>query len=484
MLLDKRADCPEVIQWDSAEAEIIWTYCVEFFRRFGDAPGYTSMYEHFVTIKEVTVLDRLEQLAAGPSIRSVGDALVRFENYLTSRTQKMVQEAFLTGSHILTRGMEVKKGRNTIRVQGPSAAVEHINSVARTALAPLDRRRFDLGSLAQDVLDQHDAEGTIGALTGFDAIDKATGGIQPGALWLVAGFAKHGKSTFSLNVAYNAATFHGIDVVYSSLEMPVQQVSRYLLAIHQLHRKFVDVRPQYGIGTFIPADDILHHRVEGRAREFLGIVAEDLRNRPGGEGRIMVLPPTGKATVSSVFAQADAVKQECENLGLLVVDYAQMLQSGHWTDNDTQNQREIVRDLKLGAMDFDRGKGIPVLTPWQINRDGFQEAVKRRAKTPAKVYDPTALSRSSEAERSADLVLATWIDDDLRYRERIHIECVLSREVEFPSHEYPIWWNAHRIACWQPEPDVSPKGTGASPKGGAIVMSTPTDRGAADLLDG
>ena len=100
--------------------------------------------------------------------------------------------------------------------------------------------------------------------------------------------------------------------------------------------------------------------------------------------------------------------------------------------NTTEKLNEVIRDLKRLAMSFNRGMGIAVVGLFQISREGYRSAEKNGGR-----YNLTHLSYANEAERSADIVTSTWIDDELRKLDMAIFQCLKSRDQK-PFDRVPV----------------------------------------------
>ena len=81
-----------------------------------------------------------------------------------------------------------------------------------------------------------------------------------------------------------------------------------------------------------------------------------------------------------------------------------------------QNLNNIIKALKRLCLTFNNGKGVRILSPFQVNRDGYKDA---RANDG--IYLATALSNAHEAERSADVIITLYISDEDRSNGMIKI---------------------------------------------------------------
>ncbi len=121
---------------------------------------------------------------------------------------------------------------------------------------------------------------------------------------------------------------------------------------------------------------------------------------------------------------------------MIFVDHAGLVSSRKWVQSTTDRQNEVIRDAKKMALGFNRGEGIPVVVLFQINRQGFAQANKLKEKGGTPRYDLTSLSYANEAERSADVVTASWLDIDLSNRNRVQFQCLKSRDMK----PFEIFW--------------------------------------------
>lgn len=233
----------------------------------------------------------------------------------------------------------------------------------------------------------------------------------PGNRSFVAdGFVTH-NSTFALNWAYNQAIYLSHDSLFFSLEMPYIQVRRMLVAMHSYHAKFKSIRYKLGLQKTPNANlgldyslirDAKLKEASPAAREFLfKYVIPDLKNPANGYGKIRIEvadPDKSDFTVADMRQRAELIYAK-RPFSMIIVDHAGLMAPRKWVSSTTDRLNEILRDLKRTAMAFNRGTGIAVVVLFQINRDGYKTALKRKEKTGQASYDLTALSYANEAER-------------------------------------------------------------------------------------
>jgi intein/homing endonuclease len=230
----------------------------------------------------------------------------------------------------------------------------------------------------------------------------------PGNRSFVAeGFVTH-NSTFALNWAYNQAILLNYDSLIFSLEMPYAQVRRQIVAMHSYHEKFREIRHKLGIqqspvaSVGLPYEKIRDAELDPNARKFLfDHVIPDLKDPSNGYGKIRIEvadPEKSDFSVADLRQRAELLYSK-HPFSLVVVDHAGLMAPRKWVSSTTERLNEVLRDLKRMAMGFNRGLGIAVVALFQISREGYKTALKRKEKTGQAGYDLTALSYANEAER-------------------------------------------------------------------------------------
>lgn len=246
-----------------------------------------------------------------------------------------------------------------------------------------------------------------GVPTGFYELDRLTGGLQPSNLIVVGGRTSMGKTSFALNVTRHAALREEVGVLIFSLEMSKAEVAERLL----LSEAEVE-STKYRVG-----------KVGDREMERIVKAAELLSNAP------IFIDDTGDITLLEMRTIGRQMKAK-ENIGLMVVDYIQLLymgkSEGRRYESRAQEVSKIARDLKVIAMDL----GIPVIAVSQLKRQGQKK--------------PTLedLKESGGIEQSADLVILIYrpeVDDpnpDLRGIADIN----LAKHRNGQTGDFKVYW--------------------------------------------
>ena len=423
--------------FDDPADNAIWDFVKNFIQQHHHAPEIGTIKAHFDRTNQVQVSDRLEEVAIAKPKLSSGD----FEFYLNSkvedRKKKLVASYLQEASEILAKGVEIKNkdGEKQILV-GPHAAIEFLMDKSHDILTPVTGSKIsgEVTSDAQDFLEEYqrvklDPLAGIGQFTGLQPIDTALSGAKRNELWVHAAFTGHMKTTTMLNWAYNQAVHYGYDSLMFSLEMPYHQVRRILYAMHSRHSKFKYVHAPLDYGKI--RDGLLAPDEE----DFLATVAHDFNNSGYGKIFIEVFDPNKlDFTVSDLKHRAETIYARTP-FRLLFVDHGGLVSAKKWVPSTTERLNEVIRDLKKVAMTFNKGMGMAVVMLFQMSREAYKGGRKARGLDGGNqgarsnhVYNLTGSSYPSEAERSADIVTTTWVDEELQANNQVLYQCLKSRD--------------------------------------------------------
>ncbi|MCF6236877.1 MAG: replicative DNA helicase [Gammaproteobacteria bacterium] len=226
-----------------------------------------------------------------------------------------------------------------------------------------------------DLLFQQDNPIT-GISSGFADFDEMTSGLQPSDLVIVAGRPSMGKTTFAVNLAENAAIKHNIPVAIFSMEMPGEQLAMRMMS--SLGR--ID---QHKIRSGKLEDDDWP-----RLTSAVGMLAEVP----------IFIDDSPALTPTELRAKARRLKRE-HNLGMIVIDYLQLMQVNGKSDNRTAEISEISRSLKGLAKELN----VPVIALSQLNRSLEQRPNKRPIMSD--------LRESGAIEQDADVIVFIYRDE-------------------------------------------------------------------------
>ncbi len=231
----------------------------------------------------------------------------------------------------------------------------------------------------------HSGEGRLrGVSTGFNDLDNLLGGLQKSDLIVLAARPSLGKTSLALDIAKNVALKENLPVGFFSIEMSQEQVVDRLIA----GQASVDL---WRLRTGRLTD-------EGEDNDFVRIrdAMETLSQIP------LYIDDVASPTVMQIRAMARRLQAEHGGLGLVVVDYLQLIRGQERTESRVQEVSEISRSLKAMAKELD----VPVLAISQMSR-----AVELRADAMPKLSD---LRESGALEQDADVVMFIYREDKVR----------------------------------------------------------------------
>jgi replicative DNA helicase len=220
-------------------------------------------------------------------------------------------------------------------------------------------------------------EPLTGLSTGFSDFDEMTSGLQPSDLIIVAGRPSMGKTTFAMNIAEHVAIKSGQAVAVFSMEMPGDALAMRMMS--SLGR--ID---QLRVRTGKLEDDEWP-----RLSSAVSMLAETR----------LFIDDTPALTPTEVRARARRLKREHKELGLIVLDYLQLMQAPGEGDNRTGEISAISRALKALAKELE----VPVIALSQLNRSLEQRTNKRPIMSD--------LRESGAIEQDADLIVFIYRDE-------------------------------------------------------------------------
>jgi len=247
----------------------------------------------------------------------------------------------------------------------------------------------DINQEAKQVLIdyQHATEDqNIGALTGFQNIDEATNGIQPGELWLTIGFTSEGKSKLSYNFAYNSCYIQGKNVVLGTNEATKTQVHLNMVIRHSHH-------PKFGRDFPLKYSDVKYGKLDVEGLQFLYEVLDDMKNC-SDYGSMFIFQMPARVTPDYIGEVARR-RLRANPIGLFVVDYL-----GLMTSRRRESRREELNDVLVHAKRIALEHNIPFLSPWQTSRQAYEKALTDGG------YTKYSLAETSMAERTSDVVIS------------------------------------------------------------------------------
>jgi len=339
-----------------------------------------------IPIDELTLLSRLE---SKKQLDQTGG--VDYLNELSQKTPvaenaefyaRIVREKGQLRDIILTAHEVAKRSQ-----EGSADNISDFISSATERLQSIDERtRLKSYTFLKEILASNfeelekiseSPEKVTGVPTGFTELDELTRGLQKGDLIILAARPSMGKTALAINMVLYAAAYAKIPSLIFSLEMPKEHIAMRLICSEA--------------------------KVNNRKLLVGDLEQEDWDKLMEGTTRMMEAPlliddrsAINPNYVRQVIRQA---KKELPELGLIVIDYVQLMQSNIRNSSREQEIAEISRSLKGIAKEF----SIPIVLLSQLNR-GLERRVEKRPMM-------SDLRESGALEQDADLILFIYRDE-------------------------------------------------------------------------
>lgn len=291
------------------------------------------------------------------------------------REQSILRKLVEAGTRIANMGYDAE-----------GAEVDDVVDSAQSEIFSVTERRnsedyLAIGDVMERTLSEIDVASSrdgslLGIPTGFRQLDELTGGFQAGQMIVIAARPAIGKSTLGLDIARAAAIGASKTSVIFSLEMSREEITKRMLSAEsgvKLNRLTK--------GPMGPND-----------WERLAHTAARVSKAP------LFIDDSPNMSLMEIRAKCRRLKQQ-HNLGLVVVDYLQLMSSGRKVESRQQEVSEFSRALKLLAKEIE----VPVIAISQLNRGPEQRQEKRPMLSD--------MRESGAIEQDADIVILLHRDD-------------------------------------------------------------------------
>ncbi len=376
---------------------------------------FISMFTLSKAVDFITVLEEVNRVSIFSDEASAKIYLVQLMEIVPSTANiveycEIVKDKYYRRRLIATANeiIEVTQNGDGTAMQFLDMAEQRIYDIRQgkdnTELIPIDRILLETYDRLQR-LTSEDKEQYLGLKSGFKRLDAMTGGLNKSDLILLAGRPGMGKSAFALNIATNVAKKYQKDVVLFNLEMSSEQlVSRIISSEAQ-----------------IPNEVLRTGMLSIEQWMQLAASAELLARTQ------IFLDDTPVISVTEIKAKLRRLK----NLGLVIIDYLQLMSSGERSENRVQEISKITRGLKIMAKELN----VPIMVLSQLSRQ-----VEQRPDHKPMLSD---LRESGSIEQDADVVL-------FLYREGYYnpesdnpflAKCILAKNRHGSTGEADIRWD-------------------------------------------
>ena len=273
-----------------------------------------------------------------------------------------------------------------------------------------------LESLLDETLNQLEArvergDEVTGTATGFLELDRLLAGLQPNNLIVVGARPAMGKTSFGLNIATHAAMETSAPVLFFSLEMSEYEISQRILCTEA--------------------------KVDSSRVRIGKLTDDDWTKISHAVGRLSSAPlwidDNPNTTVMEIRAKARRLKSRVGSIGMIVVDYLQLMSGRDRAENRQVEVSEISRSLKILARELE----CPVVALSQLSRNLEQRQDKRPMLSD--------LRESGSIEQDADVVMFLYRDEvyDVESPDQGMAEVLVAKHRSGPTGRVKLAWLKH-----------------------------------------
>lgn len=360
----------------------------EDFYRNDNSTIYEAISNVYAKGEPIDIITIKEELTSMGKFEAVGGieylALLPEKVPTTANVEKYVK---IVENKSLLRSL-IKTANELIELgYGQNEEIEEIMDGAEKKIFDIMQRKAQKGysSIKEILVDSfeelqelyNNKKHITGVASGFIDLDNKTAGLHKSELILIAARPAMGKTAFALNIATNAATQANTPVVVFSLEMSKEQCANRILCSQAM----------------VDSQKVTKGDINDEEWSKLAVASGELSESAG-----IFIDDTPGITVAEIRAKCRKLKLE-RNIGLIVIDYLQLIRGSGRTSSREQEIAEISRSLKILAKEID----VPVIALSQLSR-----SPEARTDHRPMLQD---LRESGSIEQDADIVMFIYRDD-------------------------------------------------------------------------
>ena len=264
-----------------------------------------------------------------------------------------------------------------------------------------------------------DRDKFAGIPTGFNYLDTVLTGLGRSDLIILAARPGMGKTSFALNIATRVAMQQKVPVAIFSLEMTKEQLTNRILSAE----------------AGIDSQAFRTGALRSEDWEYLALATEKLHDAP------IYMDDTSGITITEMKAKIRRVNQDPTrpNVGLIVIDYLQLMTTGQRSENRVQEISSITRNLKIMAKEMN----VPIIALSQLSR-----AVEKQGNNSSHRPQLSDLRDSGSIEQDADCVLFLYRDSyyasqnpDGAEVDADTAECIVAKNRHGETSTVPLGWD-------------------------------------------
>jgi replicative DNA helicase len=326
--------------------------------------------------------------------------------------ERMTGEALTQGMQVLRQGLIEGKqhyqGHKDAR-GWLSARLADIDRELHLADAPEGDMRTEIREIAAEYASRRQAALTGTALlsTSLPEVDAALGGgLGGGEFALLAAYTTEGKTSLAVQMAWHACT-QGKNVIVFTVETLRSQFRVKVISRHSRLEGF-------GLPQGLNSRDIKGGTLGPDETVSLGRVVNDWTSNPA-YGRLYVAQVPRGATVSTIEGRLRRISSLWP-ADLVIIDYLQLLRPEGRHSTVREAQGEIIKDAAQMGVNYMDGRGVVVVSPWQMGRKAREDARGGAG------YTLQGLSETNEASATPDVILSLLSPDDYKGGRRVELK--------------------------------------------------------------
>ena len=375
-----------------------------------------SMFNYSLTIDPVTVLEHMKQNGVYDENTSRGYLLQLMDT--TPTAANVVEYIGILKDKTLLRRVAEAAGDLTALIQQGTETGQDILEAAEQRIYAIRQGRAARGliPISNVLIDVYDrltelaaSESAIpGLSTGLTDLDRAISGLNKSDLILLAARPGMGKTSMALNILLEAGKKSGKNVAFSSLEMSREQLALRLISSE----------------CFVDNKKLVTGKLTEEDWEKVAVAADSL-NR----SRIFI-DDDSSVSVADISAKC----RRMDNLGLVIIDYLQLMQSAGGRTYSGENRQQVVSDISRALKIMAKELDVPVLCLSQLSRANESRSDKRPMLSD--------LRESGAIEQDADIVM-------FLYREGYYdkdtpnpnlAECIIAKNRHGETRTVELQW--------------------------------------------
>ena len=328
------------------------------------------------------------------------------EYYARIVQEKAIKRSLINaGSEIVSSGYDLNPIEESLEL-AEKLIFDIASAKASKSLSPIKDIVYDTYAKIEE---RYNNKGQLtGVPTDFYDLDAMLNGLQRSDLIILAARPAMGKTAFALNIAQNVALRAKTPVAIFSLEMSKQQLVQRLLCSE----------------AEVDSQRLKTGNMQAKDWEKLAVAMNDL-----SEASIYI-DDTAGCTITDIRAKCRRLAMAEKNLGLIVIDYLQLMQSSGRTESRQNEIAEISRSLKILAKELN----IPVIALSQLSRAAESRSDKRPMLSD--------LRESGAIEQDADMVMFLYRDEYYNpdTEDKNLAECIVAKNRSGETGMFKLGW--------------------------------------------